>query len=68
MWQNIQMHINPKWHRCLNAVRVVFVMHLNDIKLHEKKDNQVSGAGPAKSSGVSGTNSGYPPRKDCICR
>ena len=41
---------------------------LRRYKITRKKDNQVSGAGPTKSSGISGTNSGYPPKKDCICR
>ena len=40
------------------------------LRRHEitrKKDCQLPGAGPAKSSGVSGSNQGYTAGKDCLC-
>jgi len=36
-------------------------------KIIRKKDDSLPGAGPGKSSRVSGRNQGYPARQDCLC-
>ena len=50
------------------AAKAVFGMRCGGIRLQGKKDGQLPGAGPAKSSGVSGRDQGYTNGKDRICR
>ena len=40
MWQSIQMHINPKWQRRLDAAKAAFAMHFDGAKSQEKKTSR----------------------------
>ena len=50
-----------------DAAKAVSRMHCGGIRSRGKKDFQLPGAGPAKSSGIPGSNQGYTAGKDCLC-
>ncbi len=39
----------------------------DNYKIPRKKHDPLPGAGPGKSSSISGRNQGYSSRKDCLC-
>ena len=56
-----------RWLRHLDAAKAAFETHCGGIRSQEKKDDPLSGAGPAKSSSVSGGDQGYPAGKNRLC-
>ena len=62
-----QMHTNQKWLRHLDAAKAAFETHCGGIRSQGKKDDQLPGAGQAKSSGISGRDQRYTAGKDRLC-
>ena len=67
MLRPTQTHTNQKWLRHLDAAKAAFETHCGGIRLQGKKDDQLSGAGPAKGSGISGRDQRYTVGKDRLC-
>lgn len=56
-----------KWLRHLDAAKAAFETHCGGIRSQGKKDDQLSGAGSAKGSGISGRDQRYTAGKDRLC-
>ena len=67
MLRPTQTHTNQKWLRHLDAAKAAFETHCGGIRSQGKKDDQLSGAGSAKGSGISGRDQRYTAGKDRLC-